>query len=81
MLLAPLNVFSYLTGVGSRGFVESVKSILDGLGRGRRVKEIEEGYQLREPSVPYGDHFGVEKDDIGPKNTYFWNDNIAYSLT
>jgi len=63
--------------VGSRGFVEAVKSILDGLGKGRRVKEIGEGYQLREPSVPYGDHFGAEKDDIGPKNTYFWNDNIA----
>ncbi len=57
--------------------MEAVKSILDGLAKGRRVKEIGEGYQLREPSVPYGDHFGVEKDDIGPKNTYFWNDNIA----
>jgi len=55
--------------------VEAVKSILDGLGKGRRVKEIGEGYQLREPSVAYGDHFGVEKDDIGPKNTYFWNDS------
>ncbi len=31
--------------VGSRGFVEAVKSILDGLGKGRRVKEIGEGYQ------------------------------------
>ncbi len=54
--------------VGSRGFVEAVKSILGGLAQGRKVKEIGEGYQLREPSVPYGDHFGVEKDDIGSKN-------------
>jgi len=51
--------------------------MLGGLARGRKVKKTGEGYQLREPSVAYGDHFGVEKDDIGPKNTYFWNDNIA----
>ena len=63
--------------VGSRGFVEAAESILGALAKGRNVKEIGEGYQLREPSVPYDDHFGVEKDDIGPKNTYFWNDNIA----
>ncbi len=59
--------------MGSRGFVESVKSILGGLARGRKVKQIGEGYQLQEPSIPYGDHFGVEKGDIGPENTYFWN--------
>jgi len=57
--------------VGSRGFVEAVKSILDGLGKGRRVKEIGEGYQPREPSVPYGDHFEVEKGDIGPETPIF----------
>ena len=51
--------------------------MLGGLARGRKVKKIGEGYQLREPSVPYGDHFGVEKGDTGPENTYFWNDNIA----
>ncbi len=60
--------------MGSRGFVESVKSILGGLAKGRKVKEIREGYQLREPSVPYGNHFEVKKSDIGPENTYFWND-------
>ncbi len=45
--------------------------------QGKKVKKIGERYQLREPSVPYGAHFGVEKGDIGPENTYFWNDNIA----
>ncbi|GAG13927.1 unnamed protein product [marine sediment metagenome] len=49
--------------------------MLGGLARGRKVKKIGERYQLREPSVPYGDHFGVEKGDIGPENTYFWNDS------
>jgi len=57
--------------VGSRGFVEAVKSILDGLGKGRRGKEIGEGYQPREPSVPYGDHFEGEKGDIGPETPIF----------
>jgi len=69
-----------LTGVGSRGFVESVKSMLGGLVRGRKVKKIGERYQLREPSVPYGDHFEVEKGDIGPENTYFWNDSRWISI-
>ena len=53
----------------------SRNSLLDILGKGRRVKEIVQGYQLREPSVPYGDHFGVQKDDMGSKNTYLWNDS------
>ncbi len=69
----PVKFENYLTGVGSRGFVETVKSMLGGLARGIKVKKIGEGYQLREPSVPYGNHFGDEKDDIGPENTYFWN--------
>ena len=53
--------------------MEAVKSILGGLARGRKVKKIGERYQLREPSVPYGDHFEVENEDIGLQNAYFWN--------
>jgi hypothetical protein len=34
-----------------------------------------DSYQLREPSAPYGEHFGVKNEDIGLKNTYFWNFN------
>ncbi len=55
--------------------MEAVKSILGGLAKGRKVKEIGEGYQLREPSVPYGNHFGNEKGDIEPENTYSWSDS------
>ncbi len=54
--------------------MEAVKSILGSLVRGRKVKKIGERYQLREPSVPYGNHFEVEKCDIGADNAYFWND-------
>jgi putative transposase len=59
--------------VGSRGFVEGVKSVLGVLAKGRKSKETGGSYQLREPSIPYGDHFGVKNDDIGPENTYYWN--------
>jgi putative transposase len=59
--------------VGSRGFVDGVKSILGALALGRKNIETGESYQLREHSIPYSSHFGVKKGDIGPKNTYFWN--------
>jgi putative transposase len=56
--------------VGSKGFVQSVKSLLGALARGRKLREAAEAYQLREPSALYGDHFGVKKEGIGPENTY-----------
>jgi hypothetical protein len=59
--------------VGSKGFVESVQSLLGALAKGRKVREAVEAYQLREPSALYGGHFGVKKEGMGPKNTYFWN--------
>ena len=30
--------------------------------------------------IPYKSPFGVEEDDIGPGNTYFWNVNIEESI-
>ncbi len=42
--------------------------------KGRRVLESgEEAYQLREQQVSYPVNFGIEIDDIGAENTYFWN--------
>jgi putative transposase len=62
--------------VGSRSFVDRVKSILGALALGRKSIETGEAYQLREPSIPYSAHFGVKKGNIGPENTYFWNVNL-----
>jgi len=59
--------------VGSKGFVESVKKLLGSMGRGRKVREAAEAYQLREPSALYSSHFGAKNDDIDPENTYYWN--------
>jgi len=52
--------------------------MLGGLVRGRKVKKIGEGYQLREPSIPYGDHFEVEKGDIGLKTPIFGTIAVEY---
>jgi hypothetical protein len=65
--------FFYLTGVVSKGFFESVKTILGALARGRKAREAAEAYQLREPSALYGGHFGVKNDDIVIDNTYLWD--------
>jgi len=59
--------------VGSKGFVESVKTLLGAIASGRKVREAAEIYQLREPSALYGSHFGAKSNDIGPENTYYWN--------
>ena len=62
--------------VGSKGFVDKVKSILGALALGRKSIEAGQAYQLREPSIPYKAHFDVKKGDIEPENTYFWNVNL-----
>jgi hypothetical protein len=61
--------------VGSKSFIERVKSILGGLVKGRKIKENGDGYQLRESSVPYSGFLKAENEDIGLKNTYFWEIN------
>jgi len=62
--------------VGSKGFVEKLRSVLIGSVSGRKVKEASEGYQLREPLVPYKVNFDVKNDDIGPENRHFWDINV-----
>ena len=59
--------------VGSRPFVDKVKSLLGLRAKGRKVIEAGEGYQVREGTIPYKALFEAEKEDIGPKNTYFWD--------
>ena len=57
--------------VGSKRFVGDEKSVLEAFAKGRKPREGGEGYQLREPSAAYGDHFGVKNGDIGVDNAYF----------
>ena len=62
--------------VGNRSFIEKLKALLGFRAKGRKVKEGGEGYQLREDPGPYNALFEVEKEDIGPENTYLWNVNL-----
>ena len=73
-LPAPLNALSYLTGVGSEGFVERTKEQLGIRAKRGQVRGMEGQFELREPEATYHSHFEVKKTDIGSENTYFWND-------
>jgi putative transposase len=61
--------------VGSKAFIENVKSHLGFRAKGRDVIEAGEGYQLRENLSSYKALLGVENEDIDIKNTYFWDVN------
>ncbi|MFZ3045001.1 MAG: hypothetical protein WA151_03735 [Desulfatirhabdiaceae bacterium] len=62
-----------ISSVGSKSFIEKVKSLLGYRAKGRKVKEGAEGFHLREQADPYGALFGLQKSDIIPENTYPWN--------
>ena len=59
--------------VGSKTFTERVKELMGVLAIGRKSTGVGEAYQLREPAVPYADHFGAKKSNIEPENTYIWD--------
>ena len=59
--------------VGSKSFIEKVKALPGLKAKGRDVTEGGEGYHLREEATPYTALLRAEKDDIGLKNTYFWD--------
>ena len=59
--------------VGSRSFIENVKTLLGFRAQGRDVIEGCEGYQLREGAAHYEAFFEAGNDDIGPENTYLWD--------
>lgn len=59
--------------VGSERFVADIKTMMGGMASGRQLMEAGEAYQLRETQRPYIDHFGAQKCEIDPINTYFWD--------
>ena len=61
--------------VGSRSFIDKVKSLLGFRAKGRDVIEGGEGDHLREEAALYTALFRAKKDDIGPENAYFWDTN------
>ena len=62
--------------VGSKFFIESVKASLGFQARGRDIIESGEGYQLKDCPASYKAFFEAKNEDIGLKNTRFWDVNI-----
>lgn len=58
--------------VGSKDFIVKIKTLMGVLALGRKPIETGESYQLREPQIPYGDHFGAKKVEIEPENAFIW---------
>jgi len=65
--------------VGSRPFVEAVKSLLGFKAKGREAVETGEGYQLREGAACYNALSEAEKSDIVAENSYLWNTSAMQS--
>jgi len=63
--------------VGSKTFVDKLKSLLIGVTVGRKVKKSGDGYELREPVTPYIVNFGGKNGDIGLENRHFWDEYHA----
>lgn len=62
--------------VGSRSFVEALKSFLGLRAKGREAIGAGEGYQLREGAAHYNTLFTAEKGDIAAENTCFWETKV-----
>ena len=67
------DVWADSIAVGSKAFVEKVKSLLGFKAKGRDVMKCGEAYHLREEAAPYVALSSAEKDDIGGENTC-WRD-------
>jgi len=61
--------------VGNKSFVEKIKSLMGAMAMGRKSTQTGGSYQLREPAAPYIALIGAKKSDIGPENSYLWNDS------
>lgn len=59
--------------VGSEEFIEKTKAKLGIRAKGRKVREAQGVYVLREPPARYGADFNVKNDGLRLKNSYFWN--------
>jgi len=80
-LPAPLNAFLYLTGVGSKNFVQVIKEKLGIRAKGRKVGESKGAYHLREAQAAYHIDFTPEKDGLKSKTTVFGTLILQFSFS
>ena len=59
--------------VGNKNFIYNVKFMMGVMARGRTRIEAGESFQLQEAQIPYFDHFGGKKSEIGAENAYVWD--------
>jgi len=62
--------------VGSKVFIVATIKRLGIKAKGRKIVGSKNGYELREPAIPYGANFTPESGLLRLKNTYFWDDII-----
>jgi transcriptional regulator with XRE-family HTH domain len=60
--------------VGSELFVNEAKELLGAEGRGRKVREREGVFELREDTIPYSGILEHENVALGPTNCHSWSD-------
>ena len=58
--------------VGSESFVNSTKELLGADGIGRKVREREDTFELREHTIPYNAILGHGNAVLSHKNRYLW---------
>lgn len=61
--------------VGNKSFIESIKERLGILASGRKIRETDDCFQLRENVESYIANSDIKNSDIAPQNTYSWSIN------
>jgi len=59
--------------VGDKEFVLETKARLGAKAVGRKISGEEGNYELREPKIPYGPLFTLEKSSLSSENSYYWD--------
>ena len=68
-------VWSESVAVGSRDYVAQVGAALGGMGCGRRIRKVAEGWELREAQAPYNADSEDQNGVIGHLNQRVWRIN------
>ena len=62
--------------VGSEAFVGEIRERLQARQMGRKVREVNDHYELREQGAAYNAHFAPEKVLLSAENTYYLDLNV-----
>ena len=60
--------------VGRESIIKGTKKLPGADGIGRKVRESEDVFELREHAIPYNSNFGYENVALSPQNRYRWED-------